>query len=133
MPTVVGSAHWVAAQRARESERTDRLFFDPIGSCSIGQEGMAALQLSEKYNPRHIPAAGRTILSNAHCAVTLGDIVEEAAGMDARAYRISWPDGTRLDEIDRSELVAAKEEILQAQPRAPECRRIAIGGDLTQD
>ena len=45
MPTVVGSARWVAAQRARESERADRLFFDPLAPALSGQEGMAALQL----------------------------------------------------------------------------------------
>ena len=49
MPTVVGSARWVAAQRARESRRTDRLFFDPSAHALSGQEGMAALQLSEKF------------------------------------------------------------------------------------
>src|SRR5215472_2603807 len=53
MPEVVQSARWVAAQRVRESERTDRLFFDPLAPALSGDEGMAALTLSEKYNPRH--------------------------------------------------------------------------------
>ena len=53
MPAVVGSARWVAAQRARESQRIDRIFFDPLAPALSGEEGMAALQLSEKCNPRH--------------------------------------------------------------------------------
>src|SRR5215831_8276536 len=53
MPAVVGSARWVAAQRARESQRIDRLFLDPLAPALSGDEGIAALKLSEKYNPRH--------------------------------------------------------------------------------
>ena len=34
----------VAAQRARESERADRLFFHPLAPGLLGQEGMAALR-----------------------------------------------------------------------------------------
>ena len=141
MTAVVGSARWVAAQRARESERTDRLFFDPLAPVLSGQEGMAALKLSEKYNPRYEDTANYIALRTrffddvAQSEGTLGirQIVLPAAGMDARAYRISWPDGTTLYELDHPELLAAKEKILQAQRRAPECRRITIGADLTQD
>ena len=108
MAAVVGSARWVAAQRARESERTDRLFFDPLAPVLSGQEGMAALQLSEKYNPRHEETANYIALRTrffddvAQADATAGtrQIVLPAAGMDARAYRISWPDGTTLYEID---------------------------------
>jgi len=52
MPPVIQTARWAAAQRARESERQDRLFFDPLAAALAGEEGRAALQLSEKYNPR---------------------------------------------------------------------------------
>ena len=53
MPPIIQTARWAAAQRARESERQDRLFFDPLAAALAGEEGRAALQLSEKYNPRH--------------------------------------------------------------------------------
>ena len=141
MPEVVQSARWVAAQRVRESERTDRLFFDPLAPALSGEEGMAALQLSEKYNPRHEETANYIAIRTrffddvAQHDATAGarQIVLPAAGMDARAYRISWPDGTTLYEIDHPELLAAKEKILQAQLRVPECRRVTISADLTQD
>jgi len=141
MPAVVGSARWVAAQRARESQRIDRLFLDPLAPALSGEEGMAALQLSEKYNPRHEETANYIAIRTrffddvAQHDATAGarQIVLPAAGMDARAYRTSWPEGTTLYEIDHPELLAAKEEILQAQRRAPECKRVTIGADLTQD
>ena len=140
MPEVVQSARWVAAQRLRESERTDRLFSDPLAPALSGDEGMAALKLSEKYNPRHEETANYIAIRTrffddvAQADATAGtrQIVLPAAGMDARAYRISWL-GTTLYEIDHPHVLAAKEEILQAQHRALECKRITIGADLTQD
>jgi len=48
---VIQTARWATAQRARESERSDRLFFDPLAKALAGER--AALRLSEKYNPRH--------------------------------------------------------------------------------
>jgi methyltransferase (TIGR00027 family) len=53
--------------------------------------------------------------------------------MDARAFRLSWADGTTLYEVDHPELLATKEEILRQQDRAPQCNRITIGADLKQD
>ena len=53
MPSIIETARWAAAQRARESERPDRLFFDPFAGMLAGTEGLAALRLSEQYNPRH--------------------------------------------------------------------------------
>jgi O-methyltransferase involved in polyketide biosynthesis len=50
MPSVIETARWAAAQRAPESERPDRLSFDPLAAVLAGDEGLAALRLSEKYN-----------------------------------------------------------------------------------
>jgi O-methyltransferase involved in polyketide biosynthesis len=62
VPSVIQTARWAAAQRARESGRPDRLFFDPLASVLAGPEGMAALQLSEKYNPRHDDTANYLVI-----------------------------------------------------------------------
>src|SRR5215471_2933218 len=141
MPSVIQSARWAAAQRARESKRSDRLFFDPLAPAFSGQEGITALQLSEKYNPRHEDTADYIAIRTRFfddvarngAADGVRQVVLPAAGMDARAYRMPWPDSTTLYEIDHPELLAIKEEILQRQDRAPECKRITIGADLTQD
>ena len=42
-----GTAHWIAAARARESERADRLFDDPYAAVLAGDRGRAALAASE--------------------------------------------------------------------------------------
>jgi methyltransferase (TIGR00027 family) len=141
MPPVIQTARWAAAQRARESERQDRLFFDPLAATLAGEEGRAALQLSEKYNPRHEDTANYVAIRIRFCDDVAQDgaghgirqIVLPAAGMDARAYRLSWPDGTTLYELDHAELLAIKREILERQSLAPKCKRVTIGTDLNQD
>ena len=140
MPSIAQSARWAAAQRVRESERTDRLFFDPLARVLAGSEGMAALQLSEKYNPRHEDTANYIAIrtrffddiAQSSAAGGVRQVVLPAAGMDARAFRLSWADDTTLYELDHPELLATKEEILRSQNRAPRCKRITIGADLKQ-
>jgi len=141
MPSLIETARWAAAQRARESERPDRLFLDPLAAALAGSEGMAALGLSEKYNPRHEDTANfisnriRFVDDFVQDAAARGirQIVLPAAGMDARAYRLPWPDRTTLYELDHTELLAIKEEILKHQGVSPKCKRVTIGADLKHD
>ena len=141
MPPVIQTARWAAAQRARESERQDRLFFDPLAATLAGEEGRAALQLSEKYNPRHEDTANYICIrirffddvAQDGAGHGIRQIVLPAAGMDARAYRLSWPDGTAFYELDHPELLSIKGQILERQSLAPKCKRVTVGTDLNQD
>ena len=115
MPSILETARWAAAQRARESERPDRLFSDPLAATLAGEEGLAALRLSEKYNPRHEDTASyisiriRFFDDIAQDAVARGirQIVLPAAGMDARAYRLAWPEGSVFYELVHGVLLAS--------------------------
>lgn len=51
--------------------------------------------------------------------------------MDARAYRLPWPEETTLYELDHPELLAIKGKLLEGQ--SPKCKRVLIGADLRQD
>jgi methyltransferase (TIGR00027 family) len=56
-----------------------------------------------------------------------------ASGLDARAYRLAWPDGTTVYEIDQPEVIEFKSRTLAelgAQPPAPR-RTVAV--DLRDD
>ena len=138
MPSVIQTARWAAAQRARESERSDHLFSDSLARALAGEEGMAALQLSEKYNPRHEETAKYIAIrirffddmAQRFAVEGIRQVIVLAAGMDARAYRLSWPDGTRFYELDHPELLAIKEEILQREGLLPKCGRVTLGTDL---
>jgi O-methyltransferase involved in polyketide biosynthesis len=46
MDPVPQTSRWVAALRARESERPDRLFEDPLAGILAGEEGFTTLELS---------------------------------------------------------------------------------------
>jgi methyltransferase (TIGR00027 family) len=59
-------------------------------------------------------------------------VVLLAAGLDTRAFRLAWPVGTRLFEIDRPEVLVEKERVIRADGARPACERRVIGADLTQ-
>jgi methyltransferase (TIGR00027 family) len=138
MPSVIDTARWAAAQRVRESERPDHLFSDPLARALAGEVGMVALELSHKYNPRYEETDNYiTIrirffddLAKRFSAEGGRQIVVLAAGMDARAYRLAWPDGTNLYELDHPELFAIKEDILRREGVPPKCTRVTLGTDL---
>ena len=55
-----------------------------------------------------------------------------AAGLDTRAFRIQWPQGTRLFELDQPAVLSYKEGILHSLGAEPTCERRTIGKDLTE-
>jgi len=51
MDPVGMTSRWVAAARARESDRLDRLFDDPLAAALAGPEGFAWLDDMERAQP----------------------------------------------------------------------------------
>ena len=60
-------------------------------------------------------------------------VVLVAAGLDTRAYRLDWPAGVRLFELDSPEVLVFKEAVLGGLRAVPRCDRAAIGTDLLGD
>jgi methyltransferase (TIGR00027 family) len=60
-------------------------------------------------------------------------VVILAAGLDARAYRLAWPTGTVLFEIDQPEVIAFKTQTLAGLGAEPTADRRAVGVDLRDD
>ncbi len=126
----------VAAIRAEETRRPDRLFDDPFAERLAGESGqrMLAEAIATGGDKSTLQIVVRTrfwdeALLNAVPPVR--QVVIVAAGLDARAYRLPWPDGTTVFELDQPAVIAAKAAALAgAQPR---CLRVAIGVDLTTD
>jgi methyltransferase (TIGR00027 family) len=56
-----------------------------------------------------------------------------AAGMDTRGYRLDWPAGTRLFEIDQPDVLAFKDAVLTTRDAVPRCHRVARSADLRQN
>lgn len=56
-----------------------------------------------------------------------------ASGLDARAYRLSWPDGTVVYEIDQPEVIAFKTQTLAGIGAEPAARHRPVAVDLRED
>ena len=60
-------------------------------------------------------------------------VVILGSGMDTRPYRLWWPPGTTVYEIDQPEVVDFKSEVLRGVGAELNANRRAIGIDLRQD
>jgi methyltransferase (TIGR00027 family) len=63
----------------------------------------------------------------------LRQVVIVASGLDARSYRLAWPAGTTVYEIDQPEVIAFKTATLSEIGAAPTAELRAIGIDLRED
>jgi methyltransferase (TIGR00027 family) len=131
------TAQFTAKARAIESQRPDALFHDPWAELFAGRAGDAWLARQKTAYPG-LPLILRTRFFDDFFAERMGDaslrqVVLLAAGYDTRAYRLAWPEGTRLYEIDQPAVLAHKEGLLQREGATPRCERVAIGVDLASD
>jgi methyltransferase (TIGR00027 family) len=56
-----------------------------------------------------------------------------AAGLDSRAYRLEWPPGTTVYEIDLPKVLEFKARVLGEHGAEPKARRIEVAADLRAD
>ena len=126
----------VAAMRAEESVRDDALFHDPFAERLAGDDGRRLLaESSSETGQPSAPIVVRTrlfdeALLGAH-ADGVSQVVIVAAGIDARSFRLPWPGGVTVYEVDQPQVIAIKEERLAGE--RPRCQRVAVGVDLADD
>ena len=123
----------VAAMRAEESARADALFHDPFAQRLAGEDGRRLLaEATAETGQPSAPIVVRTRLyDEALLRAGASQAVILAAGMDARSYRLPWPHGTTVFEVDQPHVIAIKDERLAGEK--PRCRRVAVGVDLADD
>lgn len=56
-----------------------------------------------------------------------------ASGLDARAYRLAWPAGTTVFEVDQPDVIAFKSQAMADLGAEPTARRRAVAIDLRLD
>ena len=66
-------------------------------------------------------------------AAGIRQVVILAAGLDSRAYRLDWPDGTVVYEIDLPKVLEYKAETLAAHGATPVANRRPVPVDLRHD
>ncbi len=60
-------------------------------------------------------------------------VVILAAGLDARAWRLPWPDGTTVYELDQAKVLDFKSTALQRRGAHPTSELVSVAIDLRQD
>ncbi|HEY9657236.1 MAG TPA: SAM-dependent methyltransferase [Allocoleopsis sp.] len=142
VPTPIAhTALIVAAKRAIEQQRADRLFDDPFAEKLAASEipvllerwqAKGDLEGLKRIRTRYVAIRTRVfddfILA---CHESATQIVILGAGLDARAFRLPFIANTRLYEIDCAAVLNYKAMVLASD--VPRCQRIAIASDLSQD
>jgi methyltransferase (TIGR00027 family) len=95
---VSDTARWMAVYRARENEREDAVFKDPFARALAGERGERTY-LFDRFVSRLVQHGVDTI-------------VNLAAGLDTRPYRMELPASLRWIEVDLPDILDYKEEIL---------------------
>lgn len=151
--TSVGStALFVAAARSIEAQAPEPLSLDRYGEVfcrAAGGEwadlldgratGSHGVQLLESEFGKHFVSfqAARTKYFDEYFASAIAagirQIVIIAAGLDSRAYRLPWPEGTVVYELDQPAVLEFKREVLDELGDAPRAERREVAVDLRDD
>jgi methyltransferase (TIGR00027 family) len=154
--TSVGTtAVMVAAARAVETEQPDALIRDPYAKLLVTNSGagvlweamlnpevaakVEALDSESAAHLHHMRGyqAVRTNFFDAFFKDAVADGIRQvvilASGLDSRAYRLDWPAGTTVYEIDQPQVLAYKSTTLAENGVAPSADRREVAIDLRQD
>jgi len=131
---VSDTARWVAIYRAMESERPDALFRDPFARRLAGPRGEEIVRAMPRGRSMAWPMIVRTavmdeLIVRAVERDGMHTVVNLAAGLDTRPYRLPIPGALRWIEADFPDLLAYKEQQLAGEKPRCQLERVAI--DLT--
>ncbi len=158
--SVGATALGVAAARAAETAQPDPLIRDPFAYllvCAAGPEWAELASGSSPWygdddrggreeqdrlgklideNARNYQAVRTHFFDDFFGAASrdgVRQVVILAAGLDSRAYRLDWPAGTMVFEIDQPKVLAYKGATLDGHGAVPKATRHAVGVDLRDD
>lgn len=126
------TAHWVAVYRADETDRRDALFRDPHARALAGERG-EQIARTMKWSRRHPwPFVMRTYLFDQFITQQVRGgadlVINLAAGLDTRPYRLELPAALRWVEIDLPGILDHKSEMLKGE--TPRCALERVRADL---
>ena len=148
---VGATALGVAAARAVETAGRDPLIHDDFAQTLVSSAGPAWARLADPElawldGDEHGQRAHRLGIDyqavRTHFfdeyfdnAVSAGirQVVILAAGLDSRAYRLNWPPGTAVHEIDQPKVLDYKTGILERHGAVPTASRRPVPVDLRDD
>ncbi|MFE1795086.1 class I SAM-dependent methyltransferase [Streptomyces sp. NPDC059517] len=142
---VWATAVGVARVRALESEREDALFRDPLARAFATAGGLwpssPSLHDDEAARLRRLAVSFSIVIRTRFlddllrqaAASGVRQVVLLGAGMDSRAFRMDWPQGTRLFEVDTAVPMDFKAAVLRQERAVARCERITVAVDLRED
>jgi methyltransferase (TIGR00027 family) len=114
---VSDTARWVAVYRAQETERADAIFRDPFARRLAGERGEQIAKLMPLGSDNAWSMITRTFLIdqliNAEVQRGADLVINLAAGLDSRPYRMQLSSSLRWVEVDLPEILDYKEGILR--------------------
>jgi methyltransferase (TIGR00027 family) len=127
------TARWVAYFRACETQRSDALFRDHFAERLAGELGFHIANSLPEGNQHEWAWVARTYLFDKFLLREIeagADLVLNlAAGLDARPYRMELPATLEWVEVDFPEIVSYKEAVLAGE--TPRCQLQRISLDLS--
>ena len=145
LATSVGAmATMAAAQRALASSGPHPLIDDPFAAPlvrAVGVDFLTRLVNGQIQNPDSQRMALRVAVRTRFYDQFFSDATEKgirqavilAAGLDARAYRLPWPPGTVVYEVDVPQVTEFKSSTLQSLGAEPTVERRTVAVDLRDD
>ena len=127
------TARWVAAYRAQENDRPDAIFRDPFARRLAGEHGQHIADKIGKSRSRAWAMIVRTksldeMILDAIARGPVDLVVNLAAGLDARPWRLPLPETLRWVDIDLPGILAHKAGVIG--DARPVCRYEAVAADL---
>ena len=132
---VSDTARWMAVYRARESEREDAVIRDPFARALAGERGERIANALKFGDDNAWSFIARTYLFDRFITRLVRHgadmVVNLAAGLDTRPYRMVLPASLRWVEVDLPDILDHKEEILADAKPVCELERVRL--DLSNE
>lgn len=131
LANISDTARWVAMYRAIESERRDAIFRDPLARRLAGTRGEEILAAMPQGRAFAWPMIVRTALFDELILRHAGQadaVLNLAAGLDARPYRLALPPSLTWIDVDLPPMIDYKRELLAGE--TPRCNVEFVGLDL---
>jgi methyltransferase (TIGR00027 family) len=150
--SVGATATMVAAARALATRDTNPIINDPFAAALVRAVGIDFFTrvVDGEIEPTDIGETGNGELQTETdslavrtrffdefftdaTAAGINQAVILAAGLDARAYRLAWPPGSVVYEVDQPKVVAFKTETMAGLGATPTAERRTVSIDLRED
>jgi methyltransferase (TIGR00027 family) len=128
--SISDTARWVAYHRATESDRPDAIFKDPFARKLAGERGAT---IARVLHDNDWAIAVRTYLFDNGVKTLLARqpvdvVVNLAAGLDSRPYRLDLPPTLQWIEVDLPQILDEKRRILTDEK--PRCKLEVVSENL---